>query len=164
MPPPPPLGGIRDLPNASPQGPFESLKLEARKKSSVSGWSVSRPRGDCLWSFPSSQSSARWDLEGARWHPGVQNMWGFVRRTSYFNTMESLGEGHCTNTHGEANEESLNNAQTSLAPVVPLSALCRCVFACPFFSVVLKEITKSPFVHGVKNHQALPFTCSPKLT
>lgn len=77
--------------------------------------------------------------------------------------MESLGEGHCTNTHGEANEEGLNNAQTSLAPIVPFSALCRFVFICLFFKVLLKEITKSPFVHGVKNHHALPFTCSPKL-
>ena len=35
---------------------------------------ISAPREDCLWWFPSSRSSARWDSRGAHWHP-EQTLW-----------------------------------------------------------------------------------------
>ena len=163
VPPPPPLGGIRDLPNASPQGPLESLKLEALKKIlgfRLVGFPAARGLSLIVSIFSIIRSMGFRRSSLASWRAK------HVRIRSKNKLFQHNGEPWRRSLHQHPRRSKWRGfEQCSNQPGHPSFHYLHCVvvFLYVSFNVVLKEITKSPFVHGVKNHQALPFTCSPEI-
>ena len=114
----------------------QTHRLRGTKNGSVlggSGWRLAGlepPRGDCLWSFPSSQSSARWDLEGAHWHPGREDWW--KKKRKLFSTQRRALEKVIAPT---PTAKQMKRVWTMLKPAWHRSNLCTVSF-CLYMSLL----------------------------